>query len=200
MTDMNSSSKHYLVIADSHGKHLPSHIKTKSHDIVIKAISGLKWCDYYNKELSLNHLLSSSNFDSLLSHANAVLFLIGTNSVRIFSYFHICNQIKHIIKYLREKYSQLNNRHNIIVNFTFPCFKTSKKFPTSKSLLRNINSFNKNLTELSIQMNFKTINFYIENHHISYDNIHIYRQFQYLIFDGIKYQFDKYSKKYPETN
>lgn len=136
----HSSLKHYLIIADSHAKYVPTHIKTKSYDIIVKTISGLKWIDFYNQQLSLNHLLSTSQFHFLLSSVNSVLFLIGTNSVRIFCYSTILNQIREIMNFIRHKYLQLNTRNSIIISITFPCFKTTRRYSSERLLMRNIDN------------------------------------------------------------
>ncbi|CAF2865804.1 unnamed protein product, partial [Rotaria sp. Silwood2] len=72
----------YFVLTDSHGNYVPSTITTSSYSIIVKAISGLKWIDNYNSNLSTLTLLSTTTLDSHLSSTTALMLLIGTNSVR----------------------------------------------------------------------------------------------------------------------
>ena len=195
MSATGQRSRQYAVISDSHCKHLRSSLRMTSYDLTIKAISGLKWCDYYNSDLSLVDLLTTSSFQTLLCQVDGILFVVGTNSVRIFSYFHINNQIKIILNLIRDKHPHLQSSNSIIISSVFPCFKTSRRFFSEKLLLKNIQSFNLQLEQLSIEMSFRTVNFNIRHRHIARDNIHVDRRFSYIIFDRIRYEFDRLSDR-----
>ena len=166
-----------LILGDSHVRRMCRNFTTSSYKLTIKSIAGLQWFNNYNKQLSLLHLLFSSDIQFLLSEADRVLFLISTNSVRIFSASTIISQIEEIIFFLQYTCPQLNRRENIIIPLSFPCLKFTDKFPTKFSLLSNIELYNQRLQQLSFQMKFTTINFHISNHHLAIDKMHVHPHF-----------------------
>ncbi len=106
-----ASTPNYFVLTDSHGKYVATKIITSSYPIIVKAISGLKWVDPYKSHLSALGLLS--NIHSYLSSTEAVMFLIGTNSVPCTAALTIIQQIKHFITTLRQYHPHLSQKHHI---------------------------------------------------------------------------------------
>ncbi|CAF3963140.1 unnamed protein product, partial [Rotaria sordida] len=81
---------------------------------------------------------AESLFNEFFLSANAVLLLIGSNSLRKFTASTVLNQIQHIISNLRRQHPHLDNKHSIGIVTTFPCFKFSYTFPTPELLQHNI--------------------------------------------------------------
>ena len=77
----NSTS--ILVIGDSHLRYSHSYFAKSSFNIIVKAIRGLKWVDYFDENLSVFSLLLSSEIQSILISTKAVFFLVSINSLRI---------------------------------------------------------------------------------------------------------------------
>ena len=105
-----STSKKYFVLADSHAKFVPRLTTTQTHQLIIKSISGLKWIDDNQHHLSALHLFQTSPIFSHLVSANAVLFLIGSNSLRQFTASSVLNQIQYVISDLRRQHLHLANK------------------------------------------------------------------------------------------
>jgi len=63
----------YFVLSDSHAKFVPSITTTSSHQIVVKAISGLKWLDEYNQQLSALSVIQTPNISSYLSSVKSII-------------------------------------------------------------------------------------------------------------------------------
>ena len=185
MSHRNSSFKQYLVMGDSHVKHLRQTITTSSIRLTIKATPGLKWVDNYTKNLSLYHMVVSSDFDYYLSHFDGVLFFVGTNSVRIMPAHKIINQIKETIDYIREKYPRFNQTGKITIPYAFPCLKTTNRFRIQERMLSNIDLYNHELRQLSFRMNFSVINLHLTRRHLASDNMHIHRDFHPFMYNLI---------------
>ena len=64
----------------------------------------------------------STQLGYLLSGADAILLLIGTNSSQFLSARHITSQVKDILIFLRVTYLQLNEHHWITIPLVFPFF------------------------------------------------------------------------------
>ena len=109
---------------------------------VTRSISGLKWIDYRQHELSVYDVLSWPETQSSLSKADGILFLIGTNSVRILRAEHIIPQVQQVISYIHRNYSHFSHPGKISISLTFPCFKTTRSFPSTNQLMSNINFYN----------------------------------------------------------
>lgn len=187
LSEMNKSdsSKKILIIADSHGKIIPTpFIKTK-YIIITKFIRGLKWFDFFNSELCLKSLLSKRTFDKYLSESEGLILLKGTNSARIINSSKIIRQIEENVIFIRNYYPHFNQSEKISICLTFPCCKTSSRFPSTFSLNSNINSLNQKLINLSKQMHFNIIDCKIKNNHLANDLIHIHYRFQYFILNSI---------------
>ncbi|CAF1212583.1 unnamed protein product [Rotaria magnacalcarata] len=191
MDNQHSSSINYFVFGDSHAKCIRSNIAASSYNLITRSISGLKWIDRYDRKLSLYALLSLAEMNSSLSKANAILLLIGTNSVRTTPAAEIILEIQQILLLLQQMYPHLNQPKNITISSTFPSLKTTRPFPTKISLIFNINLYNEELKLLSSRMNFNVIGFLINNNHLANDNMHIQSRFYHLIFDSIINHFNE---------
>ena len=130
MSNQNSSLKKFLILGDSHVKHLGRALTTFSTRLVIKAFPGLKWVDNYDGNLSLYHMPVLSDIDYDLSHFHGVLSFVGTNSVRIMPAHKFITQIKEIIDYIRKNYPRFNQTGKITIPYPFPCLKTTNRFCT----------------------------------------------------------------------
>jgi len=191
MNNQHSSSVKFFLLADSHMKFIRSTFTTPSYDLVTRAIPGLKWIDKYDQKLSVYALLSLPDIQSSLSQANAVLFSVGTNSVRIIPATEIISQVEQIILFVQQSYPHLNQPEKISISLTFPCFKTTRRFSTERSLMSNINLYNEKLKLLSSHMNFNIIDFHITDSHLANDNMHIQSRFQDRIFNSIINHFNQ---------
>jgi hypothetical protein len=187
MTHSQSSSTTptYFVLTDSHGKYVSSPITTSSYSIIIKAVSGLQWIDQYKSNLSALALLSTPTLDSHISSATALMFLIGTNSVRCTSASIIITQITTLITFLRSRHTHLSDKNCINIVPCFPCFKPFYPLNTYDSLLDNIAQYNALLFDLSITLNFTIVDFHVMNHHIGVDRMHIAFKYNSLVQNSI---------------
>jgi hypothetical protein len=200
MNNQQSSAIKFFVLADSHAKYVPSRLSTPSYSLITRSISGLKWVDNYDPKLSVYALLSLPEVQSSLIQASAVLFLVGTNSVRILPARQIISQVQQLIFYVQKTYPHLNQPEKISVSLTFPCYKLTRRFPTVQSLISNINQYNDELIALSSQMNFKILNFYIKKSHLRFDNMHIQDCLVDYITDSIFDHFDQVIKTIPTSS
>ena len=163
----------FFVLTDSHGKYVSSPIRTASYSMTVMAISGLKWIDNYNSNLSVFALLSTPTVHHHLSSASAIMFLIGTNSVRCTPASTIINQIKNIINGIRSNYPHLTKKHCINIVPCFPCFKPIYPLNTCHSLLDNIAQYKNLLFDLSDTLNFTIVAFHVMSHHLGPDRMHL---------------------------
>ncbi|CAF2146102.1 unnamed protein product [Rotaria magnacalcarata] len=161
MDNPPSSSINSFVLADSHAKFISTTYTTLSFCLIARSIPGLKWFDYYDAKHFVHAILSLPEIKFALSQATAMLFLVGTNS----------------------------STWKISISLTFPCSKTTARFPTEQSLLSNINIYNEELQLLSAVMNFKILHFHMINNHLAQDNMHIH--FRHHIFNSIIHHFDQ---------
>lgn len=191
MFNQQSSRMKYLVLGDSHVKFIRGTYSTSTYSLVTRSIPGLKWIDSYDRRLSMYALLSQPEIQSSLSESNAVLFFIGTNSVRILTARKIISQVQYIISLVQRNYPYLNQPGKISVSLTVPCFKTTRRFPDEISLVSNIFWFNEELKSLSSEMNFNILDLEITNNHLADDNMHIHARFHNRIFDSIINHFDQ---------
>lgn len=179
------------IVGDSHAKRIRNHHATSTDTVTIKSIPGLKWIDTHDKSLSLLHLLFSSELQQLLSVSDSLVFIIGTNSVRIFHARHIIQQIEEIIFVLRHSYTQLNQPNKISILLSFPCIKTTRRFPTKSSLISNIQLYNRLLCKSAIRMTFNAIDFPLLEYHLTNDRIHLRRHVYRRLFSFLMTYFNQ---------
>jgi len=188
--DIKSSGlPNVLILSDSHGKCINRQCSARFNTI-IKAVSGLKWVDYRDEKLCLQSMLSLSEIRSLLSQATAVLFIVGTNSIRIMSASRVIEQVREIIQSIQRNYYHLNNTKKINVAYTFPCLKPTGRFPNRDSLLSNINQYNQKLFRLSVELNFTIVDFDINEYHLANDKMHVYWKYHDRIVNSISNHFN----------
>ncbi|CAF4434355.1 unnamed protein product, partial [Rotaria magnacalcarata] len=118
-----------------------------------------------------------------------MLFLVGTNSVRVFPATQIISQTQQVVSSIQQTYPHLSQHGKISISLTFPCLKTTAQFSTEQSLLSNIHVYNEELQALSSVMNFNILNFHMTNNHLAQDNMHIH--FRHHIFNSIINHFDQ---------
>ncbi|CAM4822128.1 unnamed protein product [Rotaria magnacalcarata] len=191
MDNPPSSSTNFFVLADSHVKFIPATYATSSFSLITRSIPGLKWFDRYDDKLSVHAMLSLPEIKSALSQATAMLFLVGTNSVRVFPATQIISQIQQIVSSIQQTYPHLSQHGKISISLTFPCLKTTARFSTEQSLLSNINVYNEELQALSSVMNFNILNLHITNNHLAQDNMHVHFRFRDHMFNSIINHFDQ---------
>jgi hypothetical protein len=138
MVDQYSTARKFLIIADSHAKHIQSTYTTSSFTLVTKCVRGLKWIDNYDRKLCVYTLLSSPDMQSFLTESSAVLFMVATNSVRIMPATQIIRQIKEIVLFLQQYFLHLNQPEKITMTLALPCLKTTCRFSNKSSLISNI--------------------------------------------------------------
>jgi len=175
----------YFVLTDSHGKYVPPVINSPSYKIIVKAVSGLKWIDQYNSQLSASALVATPIIDSYLSSAKAFMLLIGTNSVRCTPASTILTQITTFITSLRSRHTHLSDKHCINIIPCFPCFKPIYPLNTYNSLLYNIAQYNTQLLTLSIELNFTIVDFQVMDYHIGVDRMHLDFKYNTLVKNSI---------------
>jgi hypothetical protein len=191
MDNQQSSSIKFLLLGDSHLGFIRSTLSTSSYSLIPTSIRGLKWIDYYDQKYSAYALLSSPGIQSHPSQASGVLFLIGTNSVRIMPARKMISLVQQLILSVQQNYPHLNQPEKISISLAFPCFKTTRRFPTETSLMFNINLYNEKLKLLSSQMNFTITDFQITNYHLANDNMHIHSSFHRDILKSIINHFNQ---------
>lgn len=184
------TSQNYFVLADSHAKLLPQFTSTPTHQITVTSISGLKWVDDHQHHLSALHQLLSPTISHHVASSNAIMFLIGSNSLRVFPAARVLNHVQHIISTFRQQHPHLTSPQSISIVSTFPCGKPSNTFPTPTLLQQNINLYNHQLYNLSTQLKFTIADFQIHPQHLSPDQLHIHRRFSSLIPHNIFTYFD----------
>ncbi|CAF2091093.1 unnamed protein product [Rotaria magnacalcarata] len=172
----SSNMQKILIISDSHGKCLDSPIITPNYQIDNYSFSGLRWINNYNSNLCLFSLIQKEPFSSLLSTSSYVFFLIGTNSVRNYVAPEIINQIGQIFSLIYSQYPHLKNQ-KLIVTTCIPCFKTTKRFPTTAALMNNIYHYNHLLFILSHKFNFHYFDLHMPIDWLSSDMMHVGRHY-----------------------
>ena len=194
MENNNHTSMNFLVVSDSHARCIPSPYFSSSFKLITKAVSGLKWIDHYQRNICEKVLLSSGEMVRYLSEVDAVFFLIGTNSVRIFPAEQVIDQVKEIITSIRQEYRHLNDPDRITIALTFPCLKLTRRFSTERRMMENIDSFNQRLRSLSCEMCFKVLDIHLTVDNLGNDRIHIHRSSQHLVVDSIIDHFDRFAQ------
>ena len=186
-----TTPKKYLVLADSHAKLVSRLTTTSTYQILIESISSFKWIDDDQTHLSALHIFHKDPINSYLATTNAVMFLIGSNSLRKFTAPTVLNQIQYIINCLRHKNPHLAEKNSIGIVKTFPCFICSYAFPTFDALQHNINFYNNQLSFLATSLNFVVVDFDIQQHHLSNDQLHIHKHYVYIVSNNIFNCFDR---------
>ena len=177
-----------FMLADSHGKSIPPTLVTPTYKLITRSIPGLKWIDIYDSKLSVFALLSLSEIQSSVSQANSILFLVGTNSVRVLPANQVISQVERLISFVQQTFPHLHQPGKISIVLTFPCFKTTR---TEQSLMSNINLYNEELKLLSSKMNFNIVDFSISRTHLANDNVHIHFSVRHHIINSILNHFDQ---------
>jgi hypothetical protein len=175
----------FLILSDSHCKRLNSIINTPDYCVMVQSISGLQWINPYDNKLCARSLILSSSLSSRLSSASGLLFCIGTNSVRTTPALQIIEQVEEIINLIRSNHVHFNKKHDITILTTFPCYKTTTRFPTTKLLSNNIDLYNENLKLLSDRMKFSYLDLNINDYHLHNDLMHLKFEHQHIIYDTI---------------
>jgi len=176
-----STPSQYFVLADSHAKLTPPHTSTPTHQITIASISGLKWVDDYNHHLSALHQLHLPNISRSIASSKAIMFLIGSNSLRVFSASRVINHVQDLISVLRQHHPHLSSQQAVCIVTTFPCGKPSNTFPTPTLLQHNIDLYNEQLQTLSVHLDFTVIDFDVQPQHLSPDHLHLHKSFSDLV-------------------
>ncbi|CAF3246242.1 unnamed protein product [Rotaria sp. Silwood2] len=184
----------YFVLADSHGRHIEQPINTPHYTITRHFVSGLKWFDPQRPDLNAFSLIQSSHIASYLHSAQAIMLIIGTNSLRFVDAAQAVQHAAHTIKYIHTNHPHLNQKQHIAVVATFPCYNTSNFFPSTHSLLSNIQLYNEELTVLSNQLNFTFIDFHITDIHLNTDRMHLHPNYHYIIPNSIIHYFNRISQ------
>jgi hypothetical protein len=185
----------YFVLSDSHAKFLPRLIAAPTYQLVVKFVSGLKWFDPRQREISALAILQTPFISSQIQSAAAVLLLIGTNSTRSFPSSEAINHVESFISLLPNLHPHLTNTHSIVVVTTFPCLKTSFSFPTVPLLHENIHQYNEQLLILTQHLNFTLVNFKVTDKHLSKDKIHLHHDHCDLVKHSICSYFDQVSRR-----
>ena len=149
----------YFVLADSHAKLIPQVTSTPTHQITVVSISGLKWLDNHHQHLSAIHQLHSPNISSSIASSSAIMVLIGSNSLRVFSAACVLNHVHDLISVLSQNHPHFSSQQSICIVTTFPCGKPSNTFPQPTLLQHNIDLYNKQLQALSVYLNYTVIDF-----------------------------------------
>ena len=185
----------YFVLSDSHAKFLPRFIAAPTYQLVVKSVSGLKWFDPRERELSAFAVLQNPSISSHIQSAAAVLLLIGTNSTRFFRSSEVINHVESIIALLRNLHPHLTNTHSIVVVATFPCLEKSFSFPTLPLLYDNIRRYNEQLLVLKQHLNFTLVDFKVTDEHLSSDKIHLHHDHSDLVERSICSYFEQVSRR-----
>ena len=185
MDNSPSTKRLFLVIADSHVKHVCSNMSTSDFHIITYSISGLQWSNPWNSQLSVNSLISQSHLTSLFDTLSHVLLLVGTNSVRRLRAADVIDQVNQIILSLRSRHPHLTQTGKIIIVATFPCLKPSAHFPSIVSLQNNIHIYNRLLLALSTQQSFSFVDFHVTPDMLSPDRMHLDYRYRNLISELI---------------
>ena len=174
-----------LLISDSHGKHFPPTFTSPNYCLITRPISGLQWIHRTDSHLCARSILQSPVLSSLLASAVAVIFLIGTNSVRSMAAPDLISPIQEIINLLRSHYLHLKSSHSISVVLPFPCCKPSARFPTTASLTSNIASYIGLLNDLAAEARISLIDPRVSTDQLHHDGMHLQPQHQSSLFSTL---------------
>ena len=191
---MNSASSrlvNILILSDSHGKCINGTCSTNFHTVV-KPVSGLKWKDHRDTKLCLYSMLLLPDVRSYLSEADAILLMVGTNSIRILPSWKAIEHVRETVLLIRETYPQFHETKHINIALTFTCLKTTKIFPNRYSLSSNIDEYNYQLKRLSLEMNFTILDFQINEYHLARDGMHLRWEYHHLIVNSISNHFNEF--------
>ncbi|CAF2051975.1 unnamed protein product [Rotaria magnacalcarata] len=157
MSHSHPNNQNFLIIGDSHIKHIPTHIFTNHFHIVTRSISGLRWLNPRNPQLCVYHLVTQSDLSSFIDTISNILFIVGTNSVRNLPAPQVITELHYLLNYLYTRYPHLNSYNKIMIAKTFQCLKPSYAFPNVDLLQHNITLYNDMLVPLSHQYHFMPI-------------------------------------------
>ncbi|CAF1306422.1 unnamed protein product [Didymodactylos carnosus] len=90
----------YLIMSDSHLKHLPERLRQPNYDVDIKLVRGAEWISQYDPELSIQSIISLPDIIEAVSSSVGVGFVIGTNTLRHIPSHEAIEQVKYIITVL----------------------------------------------------------------------------------------------------
>ncbi|CAF1677570.1 unnamed protein product [Rotaria magnacalcarata] len=183
MNDSSSTLPSILILSDSHGRNLEANIITPHYRVKTHSISGLQWINRYDNTLCLFSLIQQDQFSSLICSSTYVLFLLGTNSLRIMSATEVINQVDEILQFLYSRYHHLITR-KIIITTCLPCLKPTKRFSSTFLLKKNIDDYNALLLSLSIKLNFLYLDLNITHDWLSHDMMHVHYNYR-LDFSNI---------------
>ncbi len=184
-TTLSSQLPSYFVLSDSHARHLDPLIRTKHYQLHIHAISGLKWRDDKDTRYCAHSLIYSNSLSSSLTRSTAVMFLIGTNSIRYIDAAQVIQHVSHVVDYLQRTYPHLNKQSNISIVKSFPCYKTTSSFPSISSLSSNIEIYNEALQNLSKDLRFSVVDFHVQDNRLANDHMHLHFDHRHIILDSI---------------
>ncbi|CAF1073334.1 unnamed protein product [Rotaria magnacalcarata] len=108
MDNPPSSSINSFVLADSHAKFISTTYTTLPFCLITGSIPGLKWFNYYDAKHFVHAILSLPEIKFALSQATAMLFLVGTNSVRVFPATQIISQTQQVAFSIQQTYPHLS--------------------------------------------------------------------------------------------
>ena len=191
----NPTVPNYFLLADSNGRSLPSILHHSQFKLTTHAISGLQWYNPFTPHLCARALVQKSSISSTLRSCDALLFLIGTNSVRCHSAENIIQQVTALLSIIRQQHPHLSHPTSIIIIDCLPCLKPSHQFFTVSSLTSNISQYNLLLQSICIQLGFHLVTSNINSSHLGSDLLHIDRQFQPLLRDTITNLLQELSSK-----
>ena len=174
-----------FVLADSHAKLIPPVSSTPSHQLTVASISGLKWVDDHHHHLSAIHQIHSPHISHCLTSSNAIMLLIGSNSLRSFHAPCVLDHVRNFLTALRQTHPHLSSPQSICIVTTFPCGKPSNTFLTPPVLQRNIDNYNYQLQSSSESLQITVVDFHIQPQHLNFDRLHLHRDFSHLIPDNI---------------
>ena len=162
----------FLIIADSHSECLQHTVITSHYSISTYFISGLRWFNQYDYNLSLFSLIQTEKFSSLFSTTSNALFLVGINSVRNLPAPEVIQQLDQFLVFLFSTYCHLK-QGKIIITTCPPCLKPSNRYSNISLLQNNIDLYNQLLFCLSSKHNFSVLDLQISFDWLGFDRLHI---------------------------
>ena len=174
-----------IILSDSHGKHFPPSFASPNYCLINRSISGLQWVHPYDPQLCARSIVQSPIFSSLLASAIAVIFLVGTNSVRSTSALQLMPQIQEIIELTRSNHSHLKSTRAISIVYPFQCLKPSTRFSTTHLLNSNIDSYTGSLADLASRAHISLIDSQVSIDQLHDDGMHLQPQYQSSLYSTL---------------
>ncbi|CAF1099326.1 unnamed protein product [Didymodactylos carnosus] len=97
----------YLILADSHLKHLPERLRQPNYDVDFKIVRGAEWINQYAPKLSIQSIISLREIIEAVSSSVGIEFVIGTSTLRHTPFHEAIEQAKYIITVLHSYHPQL---------------------------------------------------------------------------------------------